>query len=113
MPIGRKLIELGYEVHLISAMNSIEASEIVASSGIKFHSIKLARSGLNIFSEAISFFEIFKLKIFSKSITVCTIYLFTFFIAYLEFYYMNVEYFTDFITDNHDISGLLSVDNIL
>lgn len=61
MPIGRKLIELGYEVHLISAMNSIEASEIVASSGIKFHSIRLARSGLNIFSEAISFFEIFKL----------------------------------------------------
>ena len=61
MPIGRKLIELGYEVHLISAMNSIEASEIVASSGIKFHSIRLSRSGLNIFSEAISFFEIFKL----------------------------------------------------
>ena len=61
LPIGIKLVELGYDVHLIAALNSIEGANIVLSYGIKFHHIRLSRSGLNIFLEAIVFVKILRL----------------------------------------------------
>jgi glycosyltransferase involved in cell wall biosynthesis len=61
LPIGLRLIELGYEVHLAAAMNCLESAEIINNSGIKFYPLKLSRSGINIFSEAKSFFEILRL----------------------------------------------------
>jgi len=61
LPIGIKLVELGYDVHLMAALNSIEGMNLVLSYGIKFHPIRLSRSGLNIFLEAIAFVKIMRL----------------------------------------------------
>jgi glycosyltransferase involved in cell wall biosynthesis len=58
LPIGVELVKLGYDVHLIAAFNSIEGGNTVLSSGIKFHPVRLSRSGLNFALEAIAFVKI-------------------------------------------------------
>ncbi|CBW25263.1 putative O-antigen biosynthesis glycosyltransferase [Halobacteriovorax marinus SJ] len=59
LPIARKAIELGYEVHVASG--TTEGKDLLLEEGIGFHYIPLSRSGMHMLEELKSIFSIFRL----------------------------------------------------